>query len=406
VTSASHESPLTGLKVIDLSRVLAGPWVTQTLADMGADVIKVERPGGGDDTRSWGPPFFRTESDERLSAYFMAANRGKKSICIDIASETGRDLVKLLAKDADVFVENFKVGDMNRRGLGYKHLSAINPRLIYCSITGFGQTGPYKDRPGYDFMIQAMGGLMSITGEPDDRSTGGPQKVGVALTDVLTGLYSTIAILAALQERQQSGEGQHIDMALLDVLAASLANQATNYLVSGEAPVRLGNAHPNIVPYQTFSTLDGYMIVAVGNDSQYQRLCAAVGREDLAREPAYASNAKRVEHRKKLGQELQRALKAKKTEDWLVLFGKEGVPSGPINDIEQMFADPQVQHRAVAIDIDGMPLVANPIKFSRSNMTYDKPPPTLGKDTQAVLSEYLGLGNDEISKLREQGIVS
>ncbi len=404
--TVTNAPPMKGLKVIDLSRVLAGPWVTQTLADLGADVIKIERPGGGDDTRSWGPPFFTTEDGQQLSAYFMSANRGKKSIVVDIASAEGRDLVRALVEEADIFVENFKVGDMEKRGLDYETLSALNPRLIYCSITGFGQTGPYKHRPGYDFMIQAMSGLMSITGEADDKSEDGPQKVGVALADILTGLYSTIAILAAVNERNHSGLGQRIDMALLDVMSASLANQASNFLVSGVVPGRLGNAHPNIVPYQTFTTSDGHIIVATGNDAQYQRLCEVVGRKDLAEDPDFGNNAGRVLHRQRLVSELCREFLTRESGEWLNSLEKVGVPCGPINNIQQMFADPQVQSRKIAIELGGMPLVGNPIKFSRSTMTYEKRPPALGQDTMQILTEELGLDSDQIKKLREMGIVN
>lgn len=400
------DPPISGLKVIDLSRVLAGPWVTQTLADLGADVIKIERPVSGDDTRSWGPPFFTTKDGSKLSAYFMSANRGKKSMVVNIADQQGQDLVKALVGEADVFVENFKVGDMEKRGLDYDSLAALNPRLIYCSITGFGQTGPYRDRPGYDFMIQAMSGLMSITGEPDEKSADGPQKVGVALADILTGLYSTIAILAAVNERHHSGLGQHIDMALLDVMSASLANQASNFLVSGMAPGRLGNAHPNIVPYQTFTTSDGHIVVATGNDAQYVRLCEVVGRKDLAEDPDFDSNAQRVEHRRRLVNELQREFLLQNSAEWLTRLEKGGVPCGPINNIQQMFADPQVQSREIAIDIGGMPLVANPIKYSRSTLNHEKPPPQLGQDTIQILTEELGLDATQIMKLRELGIVS
>jgi crotonobetainyl-CoA:carnitine CoA-transferase CaiB-like acyl-CoA transferase len=284
-TAQPSSLPLAGFKVLDLSRVLAGPWASQTLADLGADVIKIERPRAGDDTRSWGPPWYTNAAGENLSAYFIAANRGKRSVAIDMATAAGQALVRDFARHADILIENFKVGDMARRGLDYASLQPLNPRLIYCSITGFGQSGPYKDRPGYDFMIQGMSGLMSITGEPDAVSTDGPQKVGVALADILTGLYSTIAILAAVQERHNSGLGQCIDMALFDVMAASLANQASNFLVSGVAPERLGNAHPNVVPYQTFATSDGYVIVAVGNDNQFRKLCAAIGRPELGDDP-------------------------------------------------------------------------------------------------------------------------
>lgn len=392
---------LNGIKVLDLSRVLAGPWITQTMADLGARVIKVERPEVGDDTRTWGPPFFETDQGAALSAYFMSANRGKDSICIDLTTDKGCELVKQMAAEADVLVENFKSGDLKRRGLDYESLSAANPRLIYCSVTGFGQSGPYRDRPGYDFMIQAMGGLMSITGEPDQH----PQKVGVALADVMTGLYGTIAVLAALEERHQSGQGQYIDMALLDVLTASLANQASNYRVSGQAPVRLGNAHPNVVPYQTFETSDGYFVLAVGNDRQFQVLCRVLGRDDLASAPEYQSNADRVVHRETLAEQLAVEFRVQSTDYWLTELGKAGVPAGPINDIGQLFEDEHVRHRQMAIEVDGMPLVANPIKYSRSQMTYDKPPPALGADTQRVLSD-MGLDESAINELINQGIVS
>ncbi len=397
--------PLEGLQVIDLSRVLAGPWVTQTLADLGATVIKVERPGVGDDTRSWGPPWHDTGTSA-LSAYFMSANRGKQSICIDLSKSAGQELVKSLCLDADVFVENFKVGDMAARGLGYDELSVLNPRLIYCSITGFGQTGPYKDRPGYDFMIQAMSGLMSITGEPDERSTDGPQKVGVALADIITGLYSCIAVLAALSERNESGRGQHIDMALLDSMAAGLANQAANYLVSREAPGRLGNAHPNIVPYQAFPTLDGHLILAVGNNNQFTRLCEVLEIADVADDSRFADNENRVRFRSELVMILADLFKRRTTDKWLAILQKAGVPSGPINDIQGMFSDPQVIHRNLNIEIDGMQLVASPIKFSRSTLVYEKAPPTLGQHSKSILQTELGLSDDEIERLVRAGIVS
>lgn len=398
-------TPLHGIRVLDLSRVLAGPWASQTLADLGAEVIKIERPGVGDDTRSWGPPFFEGENGEQLSAYFMCANRGKRSVCIDLGQEEGADLVRELAGNADILIENFKAGDMTRRGLDYTRLAELNPRLIYCSITGFGQSGPYRHRPGYDFMIQGMGGLMSVTGEPDAKSKDGPQKVGVALADVMTGLYSTIAILAALREREQSGQGQYIDMALLDVLTASLANQATNYLVSGVAPERLGNAHPNVVPYQTFATADGFIIVAVGNDNQFLRLCEAIGNPGLGTDKRFLTNALRVEHRTVLGELLQAALVSRSSDDWLARLEQAGVPCGPINTIDRVFADPQVKHRGMQIDLSGMPLVANPIRLSRTPIEYDRPPPRLGVDTDAVLIEQLGLDANEIKLLREKGIV-
>ncbi|MEX2488437.1 MAG: CaiB/BaiF CoA-transferase family protein [Pseudomonadales bacterium] len=396
---------LENVRVLDLSRVLAGPWASQALADLGADVIKVERPGAGDDTRTWGPPFWEHE-DRRLSAYFMSANRGKRSLAIDLSQEKGQELVKELVRHADIVIENFKTGDMAKRGLDYEALSAINPGLIYCSITGFGQTGPYKDRPGYDFMIQAMGGLMSITGEPDEKSSDGPQKAGVALADILTGLYSTIAILAALHERQTSGKGQYIDMALLDVQVAALANQASNYLISGEPPGRLGNAHPNIVPYQSFATHDGYIIVAVGNDTQFERLCEVLARPDLARDPRYQGNDDRVANRDTLAATLQELLREKGTDEWLEILQNASVPCGPINTIDRVFKDPQVQARNMNIDVDGMPLVANPIRFSRSEISYDHAPPLLGQHTKELLNEVLGLSDAEIAELKEQGIIA
>ena len=402
---AANEAPLAGIKVLDLSRVLAGPWASQTLADLGADVIKIERPGVGDDTRSWGPPWHTDAQGDQLSAYFMAANRGKRSVAIDMATTEGQALVRRLAQGSDILIENFKVGDMQRRGLDYASLQALNPRLIYCSITGFGQTGPYKERPGYDFMIQGMSGLMSITGEPDDKSSDGPQKVGVAVADVLTGLYATIAILAAIQERQHSGLGQSIDMSLYDVMAASLANQAANYLVSGVAPGRLGNAHPNVVPYQTFATLDGHVIVAVGNDSQFRKLCSAIGNPQLGENPLYMSNSLRVLHREALVVEIQACMTDRTLDQWLTILEAAGVPCGPINTIDRLFSDPQIIERGTQIDVDGMPLVANPIKYSRSEMDYQIKPPKLGVDTDVVLQTALVLDQATIDQLRGKGIV-
>ena len=403
--AVTDKAPLAGIKVLDLSRVLAGPWASQTLADLGADVIKVERPGVGDDTRSWGPPWHTDAQGEQLSAYFIAANRGKRSVTIDMATTEGQALVRDLAQRSDILIENFKVGDMQRRGLDYGSLQALNPQLIYCSITGFGQTGPYKERPGYDFMIQGMSGLMSITGEPDAKSNDGPQKVGVAVADVLTGLYATIAILAAVQERQRSGLGQSIDMSLFDVMAASLANQASNYLVSGVAPDRLGNSHPNVVPYQTFATLDGYIIVAVGNDSQFRKLCAAIGKPNLGEDPLYLSNALRVAHRESLVVEIQASMVNQSMDQWLEILESAGVPCGPINTIDRLFSDPQTRERGTQLDLEGMPLVANPIKYSRSEIHYGIKPPELGVDTDRVLESALGLDQATIEALRAQGIV-
>lgn len=403
--AVTDKAPLAGIKVLDLSRVLAGPWASQTLADLGADVIKVERPGVGDDTRSWGPPWHTNAQGEQLSAYFIAANRGKRSVAIDMATTEGQALVRDLAQRSDILIENFKVGDMQRRGLDYGSLQALNPQLIYCSITGFGQTGPYKERPGYDFMIQGMSGLMSITGEPEAKSNDGPQKVGVAVADVLTGLYATIAILAAVQERQRSGLGQSIDMSLFDVMAASLANQASNYLVSGVAPDRLGNSHPNVVPYQTFATLDGYIIVAVGNDSQFRKLCAAIGKPNLGEDPLYLSNALRVAHRESLVVEIQASMVNQSMDQWLEILESAGVPCGPINTIDRLFSDPQTRERGTQLDLEGMPLVANPIKYSRSEINYGIKPPELGVDTDRVLESALGLDQAAIEALRAQGIV-
>jgi len=403
--AVTDKAPLAGIKVLDLSRVLAGPWASQTLADLGADVIKVERPGVGDDTRSWGPPWHTNVQGEQLSAYFIAANRGKRSVTIDMATTEGQALVRDLAQRSDILIENFKVGDMQRRGLDYGSLQALNPQLIYCSITGFGQTGPYKERPGYDFMIQGMSGLMSITGEPEAKSNDGPQKVGVAVADVLTGLYATIAILAAVQERQRSGLGQSIDMSLFDVMAASLANQASNYLVSGVAPDRLGNSHPNVVPYQTFATLDGYIIVAVGNDSQFRKLCAAIGKPNLGEDPLYLSNALRVAHRESLVVEIQASMVNQSMDQWLEILESAGVPCGPINTIDRLFSDPQTRERGTQLELEGMPLVANPIKYSRSEINYGIKPPELGVDTDRVLESALGLDQAAIEALRAQGIV-
>jgi crotonobetainyl-CoA:carnitine CoA-transferase CaiB-like acyl-CoA transferase len=399
------EFPLKDIKVLDLSRVLAGPWASQTLADLGAEVIKIERPGVGDDTRAWGPPWFDVQEGEALSAYFMSANRGKKSVCIDLASSEGLAIVKQLADESDIVIENFKVGDMEKKGLDYQSLSETNARLIYCSITGFGQTGPYKQRPGYDFMIQGIAGLMSITGEPDEKSTDGPQKVGVAVADLMTGLYSTIAILAAIAERNESGEGQYIDMALMDVLTASLANQASNYLISGNAPGRMGNAHPNVVPYQTFAASDGHIIVAVGNDKQFNALCGTIDRLDIAANLKYLTNADRIENRAELAEDIQREVQTRTMSHWLEIFEQAGVPCGPINTIDKVFDDPQTKAREMQISIADMPLVANPMRFSKSNLNYELEPPSLGQHTDEVLVDKLAMSVDELSALRSKGVL-
>jgi formyl-CoA transferase len=399
------------LRVLDLSRVLAGPWCGQILADLGADVIKVERPGAGDDTRTWGPPWMKdaTGADTREAAYFMAANRGKKSVTLDISKPAGQEIVKRLAQGADVLLENYKVGGLRQYGLDYASLSTLNPRLIYCSVTGFGQTGPYAPRAGYDFIIQGLGGLMSITGERDDLPGGGPQKVGVAVSDLMTGMYATVGVLAALAERERSGLGQHVDMALLDTQVAMTANMAMNFLASGKAPVRAGNAHPNIVPYQTFEASDGHIIVAVGNDGQFSRLCELAGVSELATDPRFATNPARVKHRSILVPLLAERIGRKPMRFWSEALEAAGVPCGPINDIAQVFDDPQVQHRGMRIELPHpaagkVPLVASPIKLSRTPVEHRAAPPLLGQHTDEVLAG-IGLDEQAIAALRAQGVV-
>jgi crotonobetainyl-CoA:carnitine CoA-transferase CaiB-like acyl-CoA transferase len=402
--------PLADLKVLDLSRVLAGPWAGQLLGDYGADVIKVERPGAGDDTRSWGPPYARDAdgNDTADAAYFLCANRNKRSITIDITRPEGQRIVKALAMQSDVLIENFKVGGLLAYGLDYASLSAAHPGLIYCSITGFGQTGPYAPRAGYDFLIQGMGGLMSVTGRRDGEPGAGPQKVGVAVTDVLTGLYATTAILAALAHRARTGEGQHIDLALLDVQVASLANQTMNYLASHEPPLRMGNAHPNVVPYQDFPTADGNMIIAVGNDGQFARLCAAIG-EDWATDPRYATNAARIAHRDTLIPALCAFTRTRTTSEWVAALEQAGVPCGPINHLGQVFADPQILARGMQTTMEragaSVALVANPVRMSVTPPSYRVAPPLLGADTRGILAERLGMGEAEIDALASAGIV-
>ncbi|ALJ37759.1 CoA transferase [Azospirillum brasilense] len=397
--------PLSHVRVLELSRVLAGPWAAQTLADLGADVIKVERPGAGDDTRAWGPPWAGEES-----AYFLSTNRGKRSITIDFERPEGQELVRKLAAQADVVIENFKVGGLVKYGLDYDSLKAVNPGLVYCSITGFGQDGPYAKRAGYDFMIQGMGGLMSITGQPDAEAGGGPVKVGVAVTDVFTGLYATIGVLGALAHRDRTGEGQWVNLALLDVQVAVLANQAMNYLVGGKAPQRLGNAHPNIVPYQAFATLDGHIILSVGNDGQFAKFCQVAGRPELAQDPRYATNPARVANRKELVPILELLLEQRTSRDWLSALEAVGVPCGPINDVSQVFADPHVQARHIHQDLPHptagtVPTVASPIRYSATPIEHTVAPPTLGQHTDAVLEQALGLCAADIAALREKGVV-
>lgn len=401
------------IRVLDMSRILAGPWAGQLLADLGAEVIKIERPGRGDDTRGWGPPWLKDAdgNDSREAAYYTCANRGKQSVALDITQSEGQALIRELVAQSDILLENYKVGGLAKYGLDYDSLKTVNPRLIYCSITGFGQTGPYKHRAGYDFMIQAMGGLMSITGVPDGESGAGPQKVGVALADVVTGLYASNACLAALAYREQSGKGQHIDMSLLDVQVAALANQGANYLVSGNAPQRMGNAHPNIVPYQAFATADGHFILAVGNDDQFARLCQLLGRIEWTAEDAFQTNKQRVQKRAELVPLLEPLLRARTTAHWVAELEALGVPCGPINTIDQVFANEQVRAREMVIEVEHalagkLSMVNNPVKLSETPITLDKAPPLLGEHTQRVLTEVLGLSVEQQEKLRVLGVVS
>ncbi|MCK9719871.1 MULTISPECIES: CaiB/BaiF CoA transferase family protein [Pseudomonas syringae group] len=403
---------LSHIRVLDLSRVLAGPWAGQILADLGADVIKVERPGGGDDTRSWGPPFLQDAAGQNTTeaAYYLSANRNKQSVTIDFTRPEGQRLVRELAAKSDIVIENFKVDGLAAYGLDYESLKAVNPRLIYCSITGFGQSGPYARRPGYDFMIQALGGLMSLTGLPDGEEGAGPVKVGVALTDILTGLYSTTAILAALAHRDQSDIGQYIDMALLDVQVACLANQGMNYLTTGIAPKRLGNAHPNIVPYQDFPTADGDLILTVGNDSQFRKFAAVAGQPQWAEDPRFLTNKLRVAHRAELIPLIRQVTVFKTTAQWVSELEAAGVPCGPVNDLAQVFADPHVVARGLAIELPHVlagrvPQVASPIRLSETPVEYTRAPPLLGEHTAQVLQALLGIGEEEITVLREAGVL-
>ncbi len=403
---------LSHIRVLDLSRVLAGPWAGQILADLGAEVVKVERPGTGDDTRHWGPPFLQNPQGENTTeaAYYLAANRNKQSLTLDFTQAEGQRIVRELASKSDILIENFKVGGLAAYGLDYASLKALNPRLIYCSITGFGQDGPYAKRAGYDFMIQGLGGLMSLTGRPEGEAGAGPVKVGVALTDILTGLYSTAAMLAALASREQTGKGQHIDMALLDVQVACLANQAMNYLTTGTPPRRLGNAHPNIVPYQDFPSADGDFILTVGNDGQFRKFCEVAGLTALAGDPRFSTNKARVANRAELIPLIRQATVFKTTNEWLTALEKAGVPCGPINDLEQMFADPQVLARGLRIDLPhplagSVPQVASPIRLSETPVQYRNAPPLLGEHTEQVLQQWLGMGAEQIAALRQAGVL-
>ncbi|MQU64637.1 CoA transferase [Pseudomonas sp. FSL R10-1350] len=403
---------LSHLRVLDLSRVLAGPWAGQILADLGAEVIKVERPGNGDDTRAWGPPFLKDAYGESTgeAAYYLSANRNKQSVTIDFTKPEGQRLVRELAAKSDILIENFKVGGLEAYGLDYASLKEVNPQLIYCSITGFGQTGPYAKRAGYDFMIQGLGGLMSLTGRPEGEEGAGPVKVGVALTDILTGLYATVAILAALAHRQQDGGGQHIDMALLDVQVACLANQAMNYLTTGVSPKRLGNAHPNIVPYQDFPTADGDFILTVGNDSQFRKFAEVAGQPGWADDPRFASNKQRVANRAVLVPLIRQATVFKTTAQWVEQLEAVGVPCGPINELAQVFADPQVQARGLAFELPHalaglVPQVGSPIRLSETPVEYRRAPPLLGEHTQEVLGRVLGVTTVDLELLRQSGVL-
>jgi formyl-CoA transferase len=392
--------------------VLAAPWASQNLADLGAEVIKVERPGTGDDSRAFGPPWVKDRAgrDTRDSAYFTSANRGKKSVTLNIALSEGQAIVRELAAKSDVLIENYKYGDLARYGLGYEQLKAENPRLVYCSVTGFGQTGPYRDRPGYDFMIQGMGGMMSVTGEPDGAPGGGPQRAGVPIADIITGMYASIAICAALAHRERTGEGQQLDVALLDSQIALLAYQNTNYFATGVPPKRIGNLHPNIVPYQPFRASDGEVILACGNDNQYRKFCEAAGCPELAADERFTTNAKRVQNRAELTRLLGEVFARRSKAEWLQLLEAAGIPNGPINDVAQVFEEPQVKARGVRIELDHaaagkLALVASPMRFSGTPVEYRLAPPLLGEHTDEVLRELLGKSNAEIARLRDKGVI-
>ena len=403
-------SALHGVRVVDLSRILAGPWCTQNLADLGADVLKIERPVQGDDTRAWGPPFVTAESGEKVAAYFLSCNRGKRSVTADFAQAADRDWLLRQIRDADVLVENYKVGGLQKYGLDFASLQAVNPKLVYCSITGYGQDGPYAQRAGYDAAIQAIGGLMSVTGEPDGEPGAGPQKVGVAATDLMTGMYAATAILAALRHAERTGVGQHIDLALLDTQVAWLANQASNYLVGGVVPTRQGTAHPNIVPYQVMPASDGYFMLAVGNDAQYARLCEVLGAPSLASDPRYATNAARVAHRAELVPLLQAHLRTRPAAEWLDALDAVKVPANPVNRIDQVFDDPQVRARGLRIELAhasgrDVPMVRNPAQFSATPLRYGAAAPVLGQHTRAVLAELLGIDEATLATLQADGVI-
>ena len=406
------DRPLSHIRVLDLTRVLAGPWAAQNLADLGAEVIKLERPGTGDDTRTWGPPWLKGKDgvDTREAAYFLSVNRGKKSVTVDLSKPAGQRLVRQLAAKSDVLIENYKVGDLARHGLAYGDLRNVNPRIIYCSVTGFGQDGPYARRPGYDFIFQGMCGLMSITGERDDLPGGGPQKVGIAITDVLTGMYASLAVTAAIGYRQLTGTGQYIDMALLDTLVAFNANQILNYWCSGEVPKRYGNAHANVVPYEVFPSADGHIILAIGNDTQFASFCRVAGRPELAADPRFKTNPERVRNRPILVPIVQEIVKQRASRDWIASLEAASVPCGPINDMQAVFENPQVRHRGLRVEIPHpagvtCPTVASPMRFSATPVDHGVPPPRLGEHTREVLGSVLGLGDAEIDALAAEGVI-
>ena len=404
--------PLSHIRVLDLSRVLAGPWASQNMADLGAQVIKLERPGTGDDSRAFGPPWVRDGEgrETKDSAYYTSANRGKKSVTLNIAAPEGQAIARELAKTSDVLIENYKFGDLARYGLGYEQLRELNPRLVYCSVTGFGHSGPYRERPGYDFMIQGMGGMMSVTGEPDGAPGGGPQRAGVPIADIITGMYASIAICAALAHRERSGQGQHLDLALLDSQIALLAYQNTNYFATGVPPKRIGNLHPNIVPYQPFHCTDGDIILACGNDNLYRKFCEAAGCAELASDARFATNGKRVENRAELTRLLAAVFRKRTKAEWLELLEAAGVPNGPINDVAQVFQEPQVKARGVRIELKHraggkLPLVASPMRFSATPLEYRLAPPLLGEHTDEVLRALLGKSDSEIARLRAAKVI-
>ena len=402
--------PLSHIRVLDLSRVLAGPWAGQNLADLGAEVIKVERPGKGDDSRAFGPPWFKDPEgkDTSEAAYYMAANRGKKSITVNLSNQAGQDLVREMAKHCDVLIENYKVGDLARYGLGYEDIKKVNPKIIYCSVTGFGQTGPYAERPGYDFMVQGMSGIMSVTGEPDSVPGGGPMRVGIPIIDILTGMYSSVAICAALAHRAETGFGQHLDLALLDTSMAFLSIQGMTYLTTGEPPGRIGNTHPTIVPYQVFPTSDGNVILACGNDNLFAKFCAAAGCPEFSSDERFNKNALRVQNRKVLEPLLKAVFAKRTTKEWVAVLEEAGVPNGPINNIAQAFAEEQTIARGTRFELPHpkggkVPLIASPMKFSATPLEHKVPPPTLGQHSEEILGGMLGYGPEKIAELKAAG---